>query len=77
MAIKDVNELVAERFKLDLTGSDGNAFVILGYARRFGKQMGMSEEKVNELTDHMMAGDYENLITIFDNTFGDHVDLYR
>jgi len=59
---------------IDLTGPEGNAFVLLGYASRFGKQLGLDVEKV--LTE-MRSGDYENLIEVFDRYFGDFVVLER
>lgn len=62
---------------IDLTGPEGNAFVLIGYAKNFGKQLGFSKEKIDALTKDMMSGDYENLISIFDEEFGDFVILER
>lgn len=59
---------------IDLTGPEGNAFVILGYANRFAKQLGLDANKIHE---EMTSGDYENLIQVFDNYFGDIVILER
>lgn len=59
---------------IDLTGPDGNAFVLLAYAKRFAKQLDMDAEKI---TSDMKNGDYENLISIFDSCFGDFVILER
>ena len=59
---------------IDLTGPEGNAFVLLGYAHRFSKQIGLDSEQV---ISEMKASDYENLITVFDNYFGDFVILER
>lgn len=59
---------------IDLTGPEGNAFVLLGYASRFGKQLGLD---VPTILDEMKSGDYENLITVFDRYFGDFVILER
>lgn len=59
---------------IDLTGPDGNAFVLMGYAKRFAKQLGLDGDKI---TNEMREGDYENLLQVFDNYFGDFVILER
>ena len=61
----------------DLTGPDGNAFALMGYAKRFGKQVGMSNSYINEMLEKMMSSDYENLVKVFDDEFGSVVTLYR
>ena len=62
------------KIELDLTGPDGNAFVILGYARRLSRQL---DEDWDTVRDEMTSGDYENLIKVFEKYFGVHVILYR
>jgi hypothetical protein len=59
---------------IDLTGPDGNAYALMGYAKRFGKQMGLNTD---EIIDEMMMGDYENLVQVFDKHFGSVVILER
>ena len=59
---------------IDLTGPDGNAFVLLGKATNLAKQLKFDEKKI---TDEMMMGDYEELIETFDRYFGDYVILER
>jgi hypothetical protein len=59
---------------IDLTGPDGNAFALMGYANRFAKQLGLDGKAI---TAEMMSGDYENLIEVFDRNFGDFVILER
>ena len=73
MAIKKKEERFEKRV-IDLTGPDGNAFFLLGTAAKWGKQMGLDVEKVNE---EMTSGDYENLIQVFDKYFGSICDLER
>lgn len=63
----------AERV-IDLTGPEGNAFVLMGYARNFCKQLGRDSKPI---IDSMMSGDYENLVAVFDREFGDFVVLER
>jgi len=59
---------------IDLTGPEGNAFVLLGYAKQYAKQLNFDEKKI---TDEMMSGDYEELLQVFDRYFGDYVILER
>ncbi len=59
---------------IDLTGSDGNAYVLLGIARKLSRQLSLDGA---EIIKNMKSGDYENLIQVFDNAFGDYVILER
>ena len=59
---------------IDLTGPDGNAFALMGYAKRFAKQLGLDSE---EIISNMASGDYENLLEVFDENFGSFVILER
>ena len=59
---------------IDLTGPDGNAFALMGYAKKFAKQLNFDG---NKIIDKMTRGDYENLLTVFDRYFGDYVILER
>jgi hypothetical protein len=74
MAIKSVKEIQRGKIKIDLTGPEGNAFVLLGKAGNLSKQLGKDFEDIKK---RMTSGDYENLINVFDEEFGDYVDLYR
>lgn len=60
--------------EIDLTGSNGNAFYLLGAAGNLAKQLGLNGK---EIQAEMMKGDYENLIKVFDKHFGYFVTLYR
>ena len=59
---------------VDLTGPDGNAFVLMGMASKFARQLGIDKD---EVINKMKSGDYENLIKVFDDYFGDFVILER
>jgi hypothetical protein len=61
-------------FAIDLTGTDGNAFVLIGYANRLAKQLGLDKDVIQK---EMMSGDYEHLVNTFDKHFGHFVTLYR
>ena len=68
---------IPRRLVIDLTGTDGNAFVLLGIASNLGKQLGLSKEEIEEIKGRMTSGDYENLIKEFDEAFGTVCDLER
>ncbi len=59
---------------IDLTGPDGNAFVLMGTAVNLARQLGKDGKAIR---DEMMAGDYEHLLSVFDREFGDYVILER
>lgn len=59
---------------LDLTGPDGNAYALMGYATRFAKQLGLDSAAIIK---EMTSGNYENLLNVFDSHFGDYVILER
>jgi len=75
MAIKTINDMRYRRREIDLSGPEGNAFVLMGYVSTFGKQLGLTKEEIKGITTRMMEGDYDNLIKIFDDEFGEYVDL--
>ena len=62
---------------IDLTGPDGNAFALMGMAKRFGSQLGWDKGQTQDLINEMMDGDYEHLLEVFDREFGDFVILER
>jgi hypothetical protein len=71
MAIKNKK---TREIEIDLTGPEGNAFVLIGKAANLAKQIGLDAKAIQA---EMMAGDYENLIKVFDKHFGHFVTLYR
>ena len=72
MAIKKLKN--RSRLEIDLTGPDGNAFALLGYAKGLCASLDMD---FKPLKDKMTSGDYENLVKVFDDTFGSFITLYR
>ena len=70
-------ELTSSEIVIDLTGPEGNAFVLMGYAQRFAKQLGYDKKEVDELMEEMRSGDYETLINVFESHFGHFVILER
>lgn len=63
--------------EIDLTGPDVNAFSLLGKVGTFGRQLGYSKEETNAIKKRMMSGDYEHLISVLEEEFGDFIVLYR
>jgi len=59
---------------IDLTGPEGNAFVLMGYAKKWAKDLGLDGSAI---VNEMMTGDYENLVNVLDSYFGDFVVLER
>ena len=57
---------------IDLTGPQGNAYYLLGLAKRFSKQLGIDSHKVIE---EMQFSDYKNLCKVFEKYFSDYVEL--
>ena len=59
---------------IDLTGPDGNAFALMGMAKQYAKQLGIDASKI---INDMRSGDYEHLVQVFDDAFGEFVILER
>ena len=63
-----------KRIEIDLSGPDGNAFVLLSYAKRWCKDLGMDYEPLRrELT----TCDYSHLLNTLDKHFGRYVIFYK
>lgn len=63
--------------EIDLTGPQGNAYYLLGLAKKWGKELDMSQSYIDNMLEKMKSGDYENLIKVFDDEFGSIVTLYK
>ena len=72
--IKNKEDIPPYPILIDLTGPDGNAFVLLGKAKGFAKQLELDGDKI---VDEMTSDDYEHLIQVFDKYFGSFVTLLR
>lgn len=59
---------------IDLTGPNGNAFILIGNAMSLARQLGLDG---NSIKEEMMSGDYENLLEVFDKNFGHFVILEK
>ena len=74
MTIKNKSELKERGIEIDLTGPQGNAYYLLGMVHGFAEQLG---KDADEICERMKAGDYENLLSVFEEEFGEYVTLYR
>jgi hypothetical protein len=72
--IKSKSMQPAVPIEIDLTGPEGNAFVLIGHARRWAKQLGLDQTAI--LAD-MQSGDYDHLISVIEKHFGDYIILYK
>lgn len=68
---------ISDKRRIDLAGPQGNAYVLLGIAENTSKKIGNTEEETKAILDSMMSSDYENLIKVFDDNFGEYYDLVR
>ena len=62
--------------EIDLTGPDGNAFVLMGIAKQLHRQLDL-EVSDTAMIAEMMSGDYENLLEVMERYFGDYIVMYR
>ncbi len=60
--------------EIDLTGPEGNAFVLMGYAQQYAKELNMDHKPIIK---DMRSGNYEHLLEVFEKHFGEYVILYR
>lgn len=74
MTIKSGDEMPERPIEIDLSGPEGNAFVLMGYASKWLKQMGRNPKPI---LDDMRSGNYEHLLEVFEKEFGEFVTLYR
>lgn len=62
--------------KIDISGPQGNAFAIMSIAECMGRQLNIPSEKIEEINNKMMSGDYDNLLKVFHREYGSVVELY-
>ena len=72
--IVDKKKRVKSKLEIDLSGPEGNAFVLMGIAQRWAKELGLDSKAV---IAEMMSGDYEHLLSVMEKHFGDHIIMYR
>ena len=75
--IKSKSEMPMRVIEIVLTGPEGNAYVLLGYADRWARQLGYSDHDRLCLLDNMKLSTYDMLVEIFDREFGSFVTIWR
>jgi len=77
--IKSVHD--KEKIEIDLTAPEGNAFSLIRFAKdtaiKMNKAMETEHINVDELITDMMSSDYEHIIELLEEHFGDFIILYR
>jgi len=61
-----------EKEVIDLDGPDGNAFFLMGIAKRICPQVGVNYDKLHE---KMVADDYGTLLIEMDLALGDYIEF--
>lgn len=62
------------KIEIDLTGPEGNAYMLIGMAGKWAKQLSLDSKAIQA---EMMSGDYENLLAVMEKYFGDYIIMYR
>ena len=62
MTIRPMNE--REVPTVELTGKDGNAFVVMGAIRVAMRRANWTKEEITEVMDDMMSGNYNHLLSV-------------
>ena len=75
--IKSKSEMPNRGIEIDLSGPEGNAFVLLGYAQRWCRELGYDDFRTKCILEEMKLTDYEGLLHTFDREFGGFVTMYR
>lgn len=47
----------------------------MAYARRYCRELDKTKEEEDAIIKEMTSSDYDNLVSVFDNHFGEFVDL--
>ena len=67
----------SKKIEVDLSGPEGNAYILMGYARRWSRQLGYSEHKIKCIIDEMMLTNYDGLLYTLDREFGEFVIFWK
>lgn len=73
LKIKKTEEF--KKIEIDLTGPEGNVFVLISKGCSFLKQLKHSDEDIEDFKKEMMSSDYTNAVRHFHDTFSDFVEL--
>ncbi len=74
-SFKQFNEMYRDSqhgLTIDLSGPEGNAFYLIGQAKKLAKELGKDGKAIAE---EMISGDYKNVLSVFKREFGSIVTL--
>jgi len=75
MAIKPKSEMPKQdKIIIDLTGPDGNVFVLMGIVKNLARQIGLDGSMI---VKEMQLGDYDNALDVMEEYFGEFIIMYR
>jgi len=57
-----MNIIKHPKVKVQLTGTDGNAFAVLGAVRKAMRRAGVPAAEIDQFTKEASSGDYNNLL---------------
>ena len=62
MIKEEKNVVKYPEIEVELLGTDGNAFALIGVVQKALKKAEVSKEEINELFDEATSGDYNHLL---------------
>jgi len=65
-------DIINESNVIDLKGPQGNAYFLLGTAKKLAKDLNLDYDKIQK---EMTACNYDNLVDVFKKYFGEYVDV--
>lgn len=74
MTIINRTDVVYRKKQIDLSGPEGNAFVLLATCKTIAKQLNMDWKSIQESAT---SGDYDHLVQVLDEHFGNHIDFIK
>jgi len=63
--------------RVDLSGPEGNAFYLMMLVAKLGTQLGLTQEKIDDIMKQMKSSGYDNLVKVFGENFEGAVELYK
>ena len=57
-----MNEQTEQKPELELSGSDGNAMMIIGKARRVARHHGWTNDQIEAFSTEATSGDYDHVL---------------
>jgi len=63
--------------RVNLSGPEGNAFYLMMLVGKLGTQLGLTQEKIDDIIKQMKSAGYDNVVKVFGENFGVVVELYK